>query len=64
MTNDWAGFFFIGSGVVPGFLALAVDPGLAVMVLVLLFFLGGLGGIADPESPFRTKGGRSAPPPR
>ena len=61
MGNDWAGFFFVGSGILPGFITLAGDPGLAAITFVFLFLLGGLGGIADPEAPFRTREGRKAP---
>jgi hypothetical protein len=57
MTNDWAGFFFVGSVVVPGILAFVAVPELAILAFVFLVFLGGLAGIADPGSPCRTRKG-------
>jgi hypothetical protein len=52
--GDWAGFFFIGSGIVPGVIILDGYPGLAVMAFLFLLIAGGLCGIADPESPCRS----------
>lgn len=54
MGGDWAGFFFIGSVVVPGFIILSGYPGPAVMAFLFLMIAAGLCGLADPESPCRT----------
>jgi hypothetical protein len=60
MVKDVPGFFFIGSAIVPGFMVLAGDPGIAVMTLAFLFCVGGLAGIADPQAPFRSRNGKSS----
>ena len=38
----------------PGFLAYAGDPGLAMLSLVFLLLAGCLSALADPQAPFRT----------
>lgn len=47
-------FFFVGAGAMPGLLLWLGDPGLAAILLVALMFAACLGGMADPEAPFRT----------
>jgi hypothetical protein len=56
--HDAAGFFFTGAGTVPGFLVYAGDPGLAVITMVALMLAACLGGMADPQAPFRTVAAR------
>lgn len=51
---DLAEFFFVGSGLLPGFLVFAGDPGLAILALVFLLCAGCLASMADPGAPFRT----------
>ncbi|MGE0357017.1 MAG: hypothetical protein AB7P08_08890 [Burkholderiales bacterium] len=64
--GDVTEFFFAGAGSMPGLLIYLGDPGLAVIVFVGLLLAACLGGMADPEAPFRTlpapdprEGGRS-----
>jgi hypothetical protein len=64
MFQDLTGFFFTGAGVVPGFLAFSVDPGIGVMAFVFLLMVAGLSAMRDPEAPFRTIAERDAPPRR
>ncbi len=47
-------FFFVGAGSMPGLLIWLGDPGLAAILLVALMLAACLGGMADPEAPFRT----------
>ncbi len=51
---DIAEFFFVGAGMLPGFLVFAGDPGLAILALVALMCAGCLAAMADPGAPFRT----------
>jgi hypothetical protein len=60
MFQDLPGFFFTGAISLPGFLAYAGDPGLAVLVLVFLTVAGGLCALRDPDAPFRTAAERDA----
>lgn len=59
--GDVTEFFFAGAGSMPGLLVYLGDPGLAVIVFVGLLIAACLGGMADPEAPFRTL---PAPDPR
>lgn len=56
--HDIAGFFFAGAGTVPGFLFYAGDPGLAVITMMALMLAACVGGMADPQAPFRTMSAR------
>jgi hypothetical protein len=47
-------FFLAGAGAMPGLLMWLDEPGLAMIVLVALLLAACLGGMADPEAPFRT----------
>lgn len=63
MFQDLPGFFFAGTGTLPGFLALNDEPGLAMIAFVALLLAGGLAALADPDAPCRAEG-RDAPPER
>jgi len=52
--GDVTEFFVAGAGSMPGLLIWLGEPGLAVIVLVGLLLAACLGGMADPEAPFRT----------
>ena len=52
--GDVTEFFFVGAGSMPGLLVWRGDPGLAAILLVALMLAACLGGMADPEAPFRT----------
>lgn len=52
--GDVTEFFFVGAGSMPGLLVWLGDPGLAAILLVALMVAACLGGMADPEAPFRT----------
>ena len=52
--QDAAGFFFAGAGTVPGFLLYAGDAGLAILATIALMLAACVGGMADPQAPFRT----------
>jgi hypothetical protein len=58
--HDIAGFFFTGSGALPGFLLYAGDAGLAMMAMVALLLAGCLAGMADPQAPLRTAAARQS----
>jgi len=47
-------FFFVGAGSMPGLLFWLGEPALAVIVLVALLLAACIGGMADPQAPFRT----------
>jgi len=53
-TDDWAGFFFAGTGIVPAFLLHAGEPGRAMMAMVVLLFAGCIAALADPGAPLRS----------
>jgi hypothetical protein len=61
MFHDLPGFLFTGALSLPGFLAYAGDPGLAMMAFVFLLLAGCLSALADPGAPFRTAAERRAP---
>lgn len=52
--DDWAGFFFAGTGIVPSCLLYAGEPGPAVMAMIVLLFAGCIAALADPGAPFRS----------
>jgi len=64
MFHDLPGFLFTGAFSLPGYLAFAADPGLAMLVFVFLLLAGCLAALGDHEAPFRTAGERPAPAPR